>query len=192
MIEWFNSLDAIQKIFWACAIIGSIFFVIQVILLFIGLDSDADIATDTPDFDGDTTDVGGGFSLFSIKNLVNFIVGFGWGGVCLRNTIENSTLLTIVALFVGFAFIGIFFVIYKQTRKLETNGAFRIADCLDKVADVYLRIPNKGEGKGKVQISVNGSIHEIDALSNDTAIATGAKVKIIEIIDETTVKVENI
>ena len=193
MIEWFNSLEPMQKVFWACALISSVLFVIQLLLLIIGVDSDstdADVSTDVPDFDGDTTDLGGGFSLFSIKNMINFLVGFGWAGVCFHKHIESPYLLTLAALAVGLAFIGMFFLIYRQTRKFESNGAFRIKDCIDKTADVYLRIPAKGEGKGKIQISVNGSVHEIDAIAEDSMISTGAKVRVVEIIDNTTVRVK--
>lgn len=193
MIEWFNSLEPMLKIFWACALISSVLFVIQLLLLIIGVDSDstdADFSTDTPDFDGDTTDLGGGFSLFSIKNMINFLVGFGWGGVCFYKYIDNPFLLTLAAFGIGLVFIGMFFIIYKQTRRFESNGAFHIKDCIDKTADVYLRIPAKGEGKGKIQISVNGSVHEIDAIAEDAMIPTGAKVRVTEVIDSTTVKVK--
>jgi hypothetical protein len=41
-----------------------------------------------------------------------------------------------------------------------------------------------------VQVSQNGSVHELDALTDDEEIPSGAKVKVIDIIDNETVKVE--
>lgn len=191
MMDFFNSLDPFQKVFWACAVISSAIFAIQLVLLFVGIDSDVPDA-DVPDFDGGTTDVGGGFTLFSIKNLINFLVGFGWAGVCFNGIIENHVFLTLVAFAVGALFVAMFFVIYSQTRKLEANGAFKISDTKGKSADVYLRIPAKCAGSGQIQVSINGSVHEIDALTDGDEIATGAKVKVIDVVDDTTVKVEKV
>lgn len=45
---------------------------------------------------------------------------------------------------------------------------------------MYLAIPENKSGKGKVQISVNGSFHELDAMTSSTEkIPSGAVVKVI-------------
>lgn len=191
--NWYSSMEPMQQMFWGCALVGSVVFVIQMVLTLIGLDGhDVDTGFDVADFgdtDGDTMDTGGGLSLFSIRSLVNFLVGFGWSGVSFHKLIGNNILLVLVSVAVGCAFVWLFFYIRKQTRKLEANGAFDIRNCEGKTANVYLRIPEKGTGKGKVQISVNGAFHEIDALTDGDAIATGQKVRITEVIDGETLRV---
>ena len=187
-MTWFEGLGTLHQVFWGCAIAGSLVFAIQAVLTLLGMDS-TDVDVDVPD--GDTLDFGG-LSMFSVRNLVNFLVGFGWGGVSFYSGISNPYLLVLVAVITGVLFVLMFFFIYKQTRKLESNGAFDIKNCEGKVADVYLRIPAKGEGRGKIQISVNGSVHELDAMSNDGPIATGKKVRIVEICDGSSVIVEMI
>lgn len=185
--EMFQSMDTWMQVFWACAVVGSLIFIIQMVLTLIGMDSsDMDV-----DFDGaDTMDLGGGISLFSIKNFVNFIVGFGWGGVCFASLIQNKWLLTLIAILVGAAFVLMFFFIKKQTKKLEHNGAFQINDCVGKTVDVYLRIPGSKSGKGKVQVSLNGSVQEFDAMTEGESIASGQKVEVVTIIDGFTVLVK--
>ena len=83
LLESFQEMDTWMQVFWGCAIVGSIIFIIQMVLTLIGMDSsDMDV-----DFDGgDTMDLGGGISLFSIKNFVNFIVGFGCKKIDVRIT----------------------------------------------------------------------------------------------------------
>lgn len=186
MIEWFSELTLMMQIFWGCAIVGSAIFVVQVVLMLIGIDSDvADI-----DFDsGDTLDLGGGMSLLSIKSLINFVVGFGWGGVCLAGSIDNKLLLVVVALAIGILFAWMYLYLFRKMRKLESNGAFNIANCEGKVADVYLRIPANRSGQGKIQISVNGSVHELDAVTDGDALPTGRKVTVVEVIDTSLVRV---
>ncbi len=182
----FQSMDAWMQVFWGCAVIGSLIFIVQMVLTLIGMDS-SDMEVD---FDGaDTMDLGGGISLFSIKNFVNFIVGFGWTGVCLGSSITNKWLLTFIATLVGVAFVLMFFFIKKQTKKLEHNGAFDITDCVGKTVDVYLRIPADQSGKGKVQVSLNGSVHEFDAMTEGEVLASGQKAKVLSVVDGSTVLV---
>ena len=183
----YGGMPLLLQIFWGCAVVASLIFIVQMVLTLIGMDSsDMDV-----DFDGaNTMDLGGGMNLFTIKNLIGFLVGFGWTGVCFYNSISSPILLILVAFIVGCLFIGIFVVIYKQTKKLEHNGAFKIDEVKDTIVSVYLRIPATGSGKGKVQVSQNGSVHELDALTDGDEIPSGAKVKIVEIIDNETVKVE--
>lgn len=177
--EMYSSLDPWMKVYWGCAIIAGLIFAVQMVLTLIGMDStDVDV-----DFDGsDTMDYGGSISLFSIRNLINFFCGFGWAGVCLNGSIPNRIILLLVSLIVGIGFVMMFFYIKKQTKKLEHNGAFKITDCVGKSADVYLRIPGQRKGKGKVQISINGSIQEIDAMTDGETIASGCKVTVTEAI----------
>ena len=192
--NWYSAMEPMQQMFWGCAIVASVVFLIQMLLTLIGMDGhDVDTSFDVADFgdvDSDTMDTGGGLSLFSIRSLVNFFVGFGWAGVSLREPIGNNWLLVVAAVGVGCLFVCLFFYIRKQTRKLEANGAFNIRNCEGKTANVYLRIPGNGEGKGKIQISVNGAYHEIDAMTDGEEIPTGRKVVITEVIDGETLRVK--
>lgn len=183
----FNALDSVQQVFWGCALIGTLVFAIQMVLTLIGMDSsDIDV-----DFDGaDTMDLGGGLSLFSIKNFINFLVGFGWAGISLNETISNTPLLIFFSFLVGVAFILMFFFIKKQTKKLEHNGAFNISDCVGKQVDVYLRIPSHRSGKGKVQVSLNGAIQEFEALTDGGELKSGCKAQVVDIIEHSTLLVK--
>lgn len=182
----YGAMPLLLQIFWGCAVVASLIFLVQMVLTLIGMDSsDMDV-----DFDGaNTMDLGGGLNLFTIKNFIGFLVGFGWAGVCFYNSITSSILLILVAVIVGLLFVGIFVVIYKQTKKLEHNGAFQIDEVKGTTVSVYLRIPAQGSGKGKVQVSQNGSVHELDALTDGEEIPSGTKVKVVEIVDNETVKV---
>ncbi len=182
-MEWFNSLDVFLKTYWIIAGSASLFFIIQMIMTFSGMDSGGDL-----DFDGDTH-VEGPFQLFSIRNLTNFFLGFGWGGVCFYNTFSSKLLVGICALITGVLFVALFFIVVKQFLKLGKDNTFQLQDTLDKAADVYLTIPEKKSGKGKIQISVKGAFHEINAMTDGDRIPTGGKAKVIAIIDNQTVLV---
>lgn len=186
LMDWYNSLDFTQQLFWGCAIVASVVFAIQMVLTLIGIDADVDF--DGPDFDGDTTDFGG-LSLFSIRSLVNFLMGFGWAGVCFHGVIGNVFLHFLASIAVGLAFGSIWFVVRKKMRQLEKNGAWKIQDCLNNTCDVYLRIPGNKSGMGKVQISLGGSIHELNAMTEQEELPTGTKVVVTEVMDASTLLV---
>ena len=141
---WYESLDPTLRVYWTIAIAASLVFIIQMTLTFIGIgDHDADLSMpDATDIlDGDTLDTGGAMQLFTIRNLINFLLGIGWGGVCFWSVIPLRPLLAIVAILCGSVFVAMFLFMFKQMKKLESNGAFRIQDCVGMVCPVYLRIP---------------------------------------------------
>lgn len=180
LIQWFDALNGIEKTFWICAIASSVIFVIQFVMTFIGIDS-ADSDFDFGGDAGDTMDFGGAMSLFSVRNIVNFVLGFGWGGVCLHNYIHNDLWLIVAAVFVGLLFVALFIILIRQMMRFEADGTIDMNDCVGKICDTYLRIPAARSGKGKVQISINGTVQEFDAMTDDDSmIATGHRVKVLE------------
>lgn len=183
---WYSALATAQQVYWAIAIVATGIFLLQFVLTFAGLDGADGAAVDGFDgFDGNTLDDGGGLSLFSVRSLVNFFVGFGWAGICLGGIIPNALLLALASLVVGLCFSAMVLFIWRKVRRLEHNGAVHITDALDKTATVYLRIPEGGKGAGKVQISLGGSVHEFRATTPNEALATGTDVRVVEVNAET-------
>lgn len=188
MEQWYMNLDGTMQMFWACAIAASLVFAVQMVLTFIGMDATDGADVDFDVSDGGTLDVGGPMSLFSFRSMINFLVGFGWAGVSLREVIPLTWLLIIVAFLVGCVFGYMYVFLRRMLNKLESNGAYRLEDCVGKEADVYLRIPAAGKGRGKVQVSVGGSVHEVDAVTDGDELKTGSRV-IISSVEGHVVKV---
>lgn len=192
MMEMYNQLDAQMRVYWGIAIVTSIIFLVQMVLTFVGIgdtDTDFDFQTDVDATAGDTLDTGGALQLFSVRNIVNFLLGLGWGGVCWSSLISNHFLLALAAIATGCAFLILFYYMFRQMKRLETNGAFRTKDCVGQVCDVYLRIPAQRSGQGKVQVSFGGSVQEIAAVTDGDELASGTKVRIQSLIDEHTLLV---
>jgi hypothetical protein len=193
--EWFNQLDPTLRVYWGIAIFASIVVIIQMAMSFAGTgdvdtgDVDVDFDADT-DADADSLDHAGAMHLLSIRNVFYFLLGFGWTGISLWNTIANPIVLGLVAALVGCLFVGIFLFLFRQMMKLQSNGAFDINDSVGRVCDVYLRIPANGQGLGKVQISFNGSVQELDARTPGEQIMSGAKVRVLRVIDKKVLEVE--
>ena len=185
MMDLFNSLEPLQKFFWTIACCASLVFIIQTIMTFVGLGTDTDVDAGPMDGSVDSMEDGALSGVFSFRNLVNFLLGYGWTGVLLHDSIEKGWLLQLIAIAVGLVFVLAFVFMFRQVMKLSHDGSFKMEEAVGLKADVYLRIPAARTGRGKVQVSVKGSIHEIDAMTdNDTEIATGGQVQIVEVLGD--------
>jgi hypothetical protein len=177
-MELLDHLEPLLRVLWYVAIPTSVIFLIQTIMTFIGADGADGIDAD---FDGDLDHGDSHFQVFSLRNLINFLLGFSWTGISFYNRIPH-TLLIVVSLAVGCLFIYMFFVIIRELQKLAEDNSFTFEETLGKSADVYLTIPALKSGKGKIIISVRGSVHELDAMTNNAdKIPTGAVVKVVRI-----------
>lgn len=180
-MEYFNEMEPMLRTFWFMAIPTSVIFIIQSIMTFIGAD-----ATDglDADFDGDLSGGDHGFQIFSLRNLINFLLGFSWMGISFYDTIETKWILILLSLVVGVLFVAIFFVIIRQLTKLAEDNSFRLEETVGLTAQVYLTIPEEKKGKGKVLISVRGSTHELDAMTDSEKIETSAMVRVKSVMDK--------
>lgn len=188
-MEILNSLDPLLRTFWFVAIPASLIFIIQTIMTFVGADASDGIEAD---FDGDFSGDDAPFQLFSLRNLINFLLGFSWTGISFYTTITSTTLLIIIALAVGLAFVYIFFLVIRTVQKLAEDNSFKVANTLNKTAEVYLTIPENKKGKGKILVSVNGAFHELEAMTEHDRIPSGATVKVVKIENNNVLIVETI
>lgn len=188
-MEILENLDIQLKTFWFVAIPTSLIFIIQTIMTFMGTDSSDGIQAD---FDGDLNGADAPFQLFSLRNLINFLLGFSWTGISFYTTISNKPLLIVLSLVVGVIFVYLFFIIIRQVQKLAEDNSFKITNTLNKTAEVYLTIPENKKGKGKIMISVNGSFHELEAMTENDKIQSGAVVKVVRIENDNILLVETI
>lgn len=188
-METFSQLDPFLKTFWFIAIPTSIIFIIQAIMTFAGTDASDGVSAD---FDGDLTDGDTPFQLFSFRNLTNFLLGFSWTGISFFNTIPNKFIIIVLSLVVGSAFVVSFFLIIRQIQRLAEDNSFKISGTLNQVCSVYLTIPGRKSGNGKVQVSVKGAFHELEAITENEKIESGTMVRIIKIESNNLVVVERI
>ncbi|MDD3875773.1 MAG: serine protease [Bacteroidales bacterium] len=189
MLEFFNTMDPYLKILWFISIPVSFIFIIQTVLTFVGMDSSDGASAD---FDGDMDGGDMPFQLFSLRNLINFFLGFSWGGIAFYGHIQNKILLTGIALLIGIGMLMLFFFIIRQIMKLSQDGTMNIQTAVGETASVYLTIPGNNKGKGKINIKIQETLREIDAMTDGETLPTGTMVKVVEVINGTMFKVEKI
>ena len=180
--SWWQSLVMFEKIFWVFSLLFSLLFVIQLIMAFAGGDGDL-AAGDADDYIGH--DDGIGYQFFTIKNLIAFFTVFGWTGIaCIKGGMSKG--LTIgIALLAGSIMVVMMAFLFRSMSRLKQSGTLQMRNAIGLVAETYLFIPAGRGGFGKIHIKVQGSLHELQAITDDTEkIPTGKLVKVVGIVND--------
>lgn len=185
MGQWWDSISAFEKIFWYFAIPFTLVFSMQMVLTFMGIDWH-DSGLDGHDgidghHDGDSLE---GFHLFTLRNFIIFFTGFGWAGVFAVhagfNQISAALFAFIIGLILMFTVAGMFFLMTKLTQ----SGNIRLTNAMNSSGLVYLPIPGKRSGLGQVQLTVQGSIREMEAMTDEETLPTGTPVTVTEVVND--------
>ena len=196
--EWWEALSLANKFLYGATYAATLVFVIQSIMTFLGGDTDADFDVDADmdihggtdihgDFDGHS-----GMNLYTFRNLVNFLMGCGWSAILLKDSIPSRALLMTVSVLIGLGLVAIIMYMFKWLSTMQQSGTINVNKAtVGKMASVYLVVPAERSGKGKVQMSINGSLHEFDAVTDGDEIPTGATANVIEVLQDETLLVES-
>ena len=199
--EWWTSLSVIMKVLWGITLAASFIFIIQTVMTFLGADAGGDFDMDAGGMDGvdmsmddaSGADMGTGMNLYTFRNLVNFLLGFGWSMILLQDSIASKGLLIIISLLVGLALVTMVMYLFKWLSGMQQSGNIDVyksaVGCQGKV---YLTIPGERSGEGKVQITINNAVREYSALTDSDTLKTGTPIKVIEVLSPSTLLVEEL
>lgn len=175
MFEWWESLGDVGRIFACVAIPSTVILFLQTILMLIGigggsLDSDdADTGVDTElDNDGDAdTELDGGLRLFSFRGIIAFLTVLGWVGILGVRLEWSVPVIVISSLLSGFVAMVAIALLSRLIFALQADGTEDLQHALGVAGTVYLRIPPSREGRGKVNIMLDGRLVEKDAVTDE-------------------------
>ncbi len=193
---WWAGLSLVMKILWGVTLTASLIFIIQSILTFVGADADSDfdlnMDVDTSLDGSDLSNIDGGANLYTFRNLVNFVLGFGWSAILLQESIPSTALRITVSVLVGIALVAAVMYMFKWLSGMQQSGNINLqksaAGCEGKV---YLTVPAARGGEGKVQITISGAVREYNAVTeSETPLKTGTPVRVVDAINANTVLVE--
>lgn len=180
MKEFFAEMTTIEQTYWIIALIGSAVFAIIFILTFIG-GGDTDMEADVADIEGD--DGGVGFQFFTFKNVVAFFTIFGWTGIICVDSGTSNTTSIIVSSIAGLIMMVLTSLLFFYMNKLAQSGTLKIQNAVGTICEVYLPIGAKRSSIGKVQIKVQGSLRELEAVTDDDEdLKTASIVKVVEVV----------
>lgn len=206
LVEWWNSLGLASQIFYCIAVPATLVLLIQTVLMFFGFDdsADGDFEIDAPDTDIDdgifgedsVTDVSDiadleSLHIFTVRGLIAFFVIFGWVGIVMQSA-DISLLITLpVAAICGLAMMVAIAYLFNAVMRLKNNGTADNRNAVGAAGKVYLTIPPARSGEGKVNIILQGTYVERNAVTDETdPIPTGCEIIVIGTSGQTSLVVK--
>ena len=191
MNEFFEGMTTLEQTYWIIALIGSAVFLIIFALTFIGggdIDMDADMDLSEGGDDG-----GVGFQFFTFKNIVAFFTIFGWTGtICIDNGLSTALSLTI-STGAGLIMMVLTSLLFFWMSSMAQSGTLKIKNAIGVVGEVYLPIGSERSKIGKIQIKVQGSLRELEAITDaKEELATSSIIKVIAVISDELLLVEKL
>ena len=204
--EWWNSLGLASQVLYCIAIPSTLVLLIQTVLMFLGFDEGADGGVDigAPNTElhdgvfGDNSvegwdDLSGFDSLhiFTMRGIIAFFVIFGWVGIVMQSVGVNLPITLAVATVCGFAMMVVIAYLFKLVMRLKNNGTADNRNAVGTAGKVYLTIPPSRSGEGKVNIMLQGTYVERNAVTDETeSIPTGCEIIVVGTSGETSLVVK--
>ncbi|MCC7137297.1 MAG: hypothetical protein IT460_02570 [Planctomycetes bacterium] len=196
----------LADVYLVCAIVGGTLLVLQTVLTAIGgghgdadLHGGADVPHDVPH--GVGPDLGahghagtdGHEGVFvkwlSFRTAVACLTFFGLAGLAAQHAGVSDVAGVGIALVAGTVAIVAVALLMATLARLQSGGNVDLRNAVGRVGKVYLRVPGKGTGHGKVSVEVQGRFAEVAAVSSGPDIPTGADVRVVALVSPETVEV---
>jgi len=193
-----------ELFFLICAAFGGTLIVCQVLMGLLGIggdhgDSDGgsevdhDTGADHGSADGNEAEDGGGsssfFGLLSFRALAAALTFFGLSGLAAFYANLGTVLALAIGVISGGAALFAVASMMRFLAKLKSDGTVRLERALGQSGTVYLKIPAKKSGPGKVTLVLQNRTVEMLAVTPNEELPTGAKIKVTALIDAQTVEV---
>lgn len=184
-MSWFNSLTALEKTYFIIACIATVFLIIQILFMIFGGDGEIDGDLDT-DGDGSfDSPMESGITPFTVKGIVAFFAIGGWTGLLMLSYEVNVAVSVIVSILAGGVALVVVWLILRSILKLQDSGTLVLERVIGKTATVYVSIPPKRDGRGKVTMTAQGKFTELDAVTDEEErIKVDEVVEVVEVIGD--------
>ncbi|SDZ11164.1 hypothetical protein [Tindallia californiensis] len=198
MIDSFSETLILDRIYWYLAIPFTVLLVIQLIATFAGLggEMDFEIGDSDIDIDIDITEEGdskSGLQYFTVRNFIAFFAVFGWSGITFSHAGLGQFTTILLSTVLGTAILLIVSGLFYSISKLAHNGTMNIQKAKGATGEVYLPIPPGKKGVGKVSITFQDSLRELDAMTDEEEIIPrGTMVVVTDIVSSSVLLVEKL
>ena len=186
MFDFVNEMGTMDQTLFYIGFGATLFFVGQLIMMFVGGDADggdADGDFGDADGEGEGGDEASSFKVLTLKNIIGFLMGLGWGGLALHvDGGFSSTTTLIFAPIIGVVVMLLQSTVFWLMYKLHAPNEETLDDAIGNTGKVYLTIPESGTGK--VTVTVNGKVSTMNAISVDgSSIPTHTQVEVVRILN---------
>ncbi|MBR7040029.1 MAG: NfeD-like protein [Oscillospiraceae bacterium] len=210
--QWWNELSDILRVLYCIAIPATLVLVLQLLLTMIGGHGGGDVdISDTSGIDGldggldldgngiadaletdasqlaSGTDPGdfGSFKLLTVQTIVTFLAVFGWVSIICVSAGMTTIPSVLIGAVCGAAMMLLVAKMVQASRKLVENGALDLKNAIGETATVYLTVPPKNGGSGKITMQLQGRFCEFDAVNaGEAPLKTGTQVVVTDVLGD--------
>jgi hypothetical protein len=130
------------------------------------------------------------YEVLSLRTLSAAVTFFGLAGITARAYSQPATISFVIAAIAGVAATFIVYWLFKQVYQLQHSGTENVRNALGLSATVYVPVPAKRSGAGKVTFRLQNRVAEYQAVTDDEErLKTGEKVIVVGIVNSDTVRV---
>lgn len=177
-----SELNLIAQVYWMITAPSTLIFIFLLLLTAFGSDADSDVHSDfSHSFaDGD----GVPFQLLSLKNIVGFFTMFGWSGLGFLSANMPIWLVIFLSLACGLIMMLAMASLFFLMSKLVESGNVNLRNAIGHSGEVYLPIPSNRQGIGKVQVTVQGTLQTLDAVTDESeTISTSSLIQVTDVVN---------
>jgi len=167
-----------------CAIVGGAVLVFQLAAGLMGFHHDLASGGHDADHGGDGAE---GLNLLGIRALAAGVAFFGLAGLAARPL--GSFLSVVSAVVAGVAATAGVAALVRALGRLESDRTLSLGSAVGQTGTVYLSIPGKRSGTGKIHVVVHDRLVECVAVTAEDALPTGTSILVIDLEDNDTVVV---
>ncbi len=178
MSIWWAELLGVEKVFVTLAVPFTVLTIINILMEIVGGGGEHG-----HDFDSGGDAFMDHFHFFSVRNLIYFLMMFGWTGLACSKGGLGSVISVFVGLIAGILTTVIIGWMFYLFSKLQEAGVTTMEDAVGKTATVYLTIPAKRSGNGVIQLVLHGRTQEMDAITDGDELSKGISVDVMQVID---------
>ena len=172
------------------AFLGTFFFVLRLGLMFVGGDGDVDADFDVDADLGDVDDSSGAFKLLSVQSIAAFMMGFGWGGLGgLKGAGWDPSTSLLFGVALGAGMVWMLGKLLEVVYRLQSSGNVPIDAALGVEGSVYVAVPPRHEGRGRVRLLIGNRERFLNAVTDAEPIESNVRVRVTAINDDNTVTV---
>ena len=131
-----------------------------------------------------------GLNILTVRGVVAFLTLFGWSGLWLSQLGLHPLLAAFLAIQIGvIGMVGVALIL-RSALRLQYDGTLDLRNAVGRAGTVYLTVPARRGGCGKVNVLVQEQLREFEAVTEEAEpIPTGEKVLVTGLAGEDTLLV---
>jgi hypothetical protein len=184
-----------ETVYLVCAAVGATLLICQFLLGLLGFGADHDtdgghdVAHDAHHDGGHDSGQTWFVGLLTFRTLAAGFTFFGLAGLAATSGGMQPAVALLVALAAGGGALYLVAFLMRALHGMKADGTIRLERAVGARGTVYLRIPGHKTGAGKVTLTLQNRTVEMQALTGQEELPTGAQVVVVAVVGPDTVEV---